>query len=256
MISLAHCLLATLFTSTSVLTLDAYSNGVCLCSSLRPASPLPQVNLTGDGCQTENGTYCPIPPGPFALSQRVAWGQNRELTTLSTRLRAVDPNSQELMCLEVETTPLDGTDRPYRRAEPLFWATVGLAIAYWAVIGAARLVSAWNRGINKPGKGIWGRARSAGYILASALSGERLAASPSLMRFCTPSMRDIIFHTQWCSALAMVSVQWPEFICTCLWYFKSAPSSMFYRSIVTSNVMVNTGVQCVIQFTHHIPGCY
>lgn len=212
---LLMALLATLFTSTSVLTLDAFSASVCLCSTLRPASPLPQTNITGDGCQTQNGTYCPIAPGPFALSQRVKWGQNRELTTLSTRLRAVDPNSQELMCLEVETTPLDDADRPYRRAEPLFWATVGLAIAYWAVIGAARLVSAWNRGINKPGKGIWGRARSAGYILASALSGERLAASPPLMRFCTPSMRDIIFHTQWCSALAMVSVQWPEFICPC-----------------------------------------
>jgi hypothetical protein len=26
-------------------------------------------------------------------------------------------------------------------------------------------------------------------------------------------MRDIFFHTQWCAALAMVAVQWPEFIC-------------------------------------------
>lgn len=30
----------------------------------------------------------------------------------------------------------------------------------------------------------------------------------------TPSLRDIIFHTQWCAALAMVAVQWPGFICT------------------------------------------
>jgi len=26
-------------------------------------------------------------------------------------------------------------------------------------------------------------------------------------------MRDVFFHTQWCAALAMVAVQWPEFIC-------------------------------------------
>jgi hypothetical protein len=28
-------------------------------------------------------------------------------------------------------------------------------------------------------------------------------------------MRDVFFHTQWCTALAMVAVQWPEFICNC-----------------------------------------
>lgn len=26
-------------------------------------------------------------------------------------------------------------------------------------------------------------------------------------------MRDILFHTQWCAALAMVAVQWPVFVC-------------------------------------------
>jgi hypothetical protein len=25
------------------------------------------------------------------------------------------------------------------------------------------------------------------------------------MRFCSPSLRDVIFHTQWCAALAMVA---------------------------------------------------
>jgi hypothetical protein len=46
------------------------------------------------------------------------------------------------------------------------------------------------------------------------LSGERLANSPALLRFCTPSLRDIIFHSQWCAALAMVAVRWPQFVCT------------------------------------------
>jgi hypothetical protein len=86
-----------------------------------------------------------------------------------------------------------------------------------------------------------------GFVVASAISGEGLSKSPALMRFgtsfivwcsvmagarsdlstlcllvrsppafptaATPSMRDVFFHTQWCAALAMVAVQWPEFIC-------------------------------------------
>ena len=26
-------------------------------------------------------------------------------------------------------------------------------------------------------------------------------------------MRDVIFHTQWCAVLAMVAVEWPQFVC-------------------------------------------
>ena len=31
-------------------------------------------------------------------------------------------------------------------------------------------------------------------------------------------MRDVFFHTQWCATLAMVAVQWPEFICEYVFY--------------------------------------
>ncbi|KAF8897887.1 hypothetical protein BD779DRAFT_1608372 [Infundibulicybe gibba] len=181
--------LATLFTSTSVLTLNAWTNSSYLCSTLRPPSSL-----------SDNITHCPIPAGPFAFSSSVPWGSNRALTTLNTRLRAVDPFSDELLCIDVATTPLDpNSDRPYGRAQIILWATVGLTIAM-------------GRGITRPERSIWSRAQSAGFILASAISGERLATSPALMRFCTPSMRDLIFHTQWCAALAMVAVEWPSFI--------------------------------------------
>jgi hypothetical protein len=37
--------------------------------------------------------------------------------------------------------------------------------------------------------------------------------TPPSLTTVTPSMRDVFFHTQWCAALAMVAVQWPEFIC-------------------------------------------
>ncbi|CAL1700205.1 unnamed protein product [Somion occarium] len=176
------------------------------CNSVRPASPLPPL---GDG--QEN--YCPLQPGPFGLSTTVTPGRSFELATYYTRIRALDPGSNELLCLDVTTTPLNPgpLDSPYGHARIVFWATVGLAIAYWLVVGLARLVSAWGRGSTRSGPGLWARIESAGFILASAISGERLATSPALMRFCTPSLRDVIFHTQWCAALSMVAVQWPEF---------------------------------------------
>ncbi|KDR84119.1 hypothetical protein GALMADRAFT_86988 [Galerina marginata CBS 339.88] len=198
--------LSTLFTTSSVLTLSAWSNSTYLCQNMRPPSPLPAANST-------DGSYCPIPSGPFAFSSTIPWGRNRELTTLITRLRAVDPFGKELVCLDMFTTPLaPRPTSPYGNAEIIFWATVGLAIAYWFFVGIARIASAWGRGITRPGRGLWSRAQSAGYILASAISGERLATSPALMRFCTPSMRDVIFHTQWCAVLAMVAVEWPQFV--------------------------------------------
>ncbi|KAF8806230.1 hypothetical protein BYT27DRAFT_7141837 [Phlegmacium glaucopus] len=198
--------LATLFTSTSVLTLSAWSNSSYLCQSLRPPSPLPPVDPL-------DHTFCPLTAGPFAFSSTIPWGKNRELTTLITRLRAVDSFGKELVCIDVFTTPLDPQpNSPYGKADIIFWSTVVLTVAYWVVIGIARIASAWGRGITRPGRGIWSRAQSAGFILASAVSGERLATSPALMRFCTPSMRDVIFHTQWCATLAMVAVEWPQFV--------------------------------------------
>lgn len=168
---------ATLFTTSSVLTLSAWSNSSYLCQTMRPPSPLPG-NLSSDG------TYCPIAAGPFAFSATIPWGRNRELTTLLTRLRAVDPFGKSLLCVDVLTTPLAPSPHsPYGRANIIFWATVALAAAYWIVGSFARVASAWNRGITREGGG-WARARSAGYVLASAISGERLAAAPALMRFC------------------------------------------------------------------------
>ncbi|KAK1224510.1 hypothetical protein PQX77_012589 [Marasmius sp. AFHP31] len=198
--------LATLFTTTTMLTLGAWSNSTRFCQALRPPSPLPSPNNVTQ-------LYCPIPAGTFAFSSMVLWGKGRSLTTLNTRLSAVDPFNQQLICLDIETTPLkpDG-DEPYGKATAIFWASVALAIAYWLEVGIARIISAWNRGITRPDKGLWERAQSAGYILASAISGERFAVTPALLRFCTPSMRDVIFHTQWCAVLSMVAVQWPTFI--------------------------------------------
>ncbi|KAF7789345.1 hypothetical protein EIP86_000289 [Pleurotus ostreatoroseus] len=197
----------TLFTTTSMLTFDVFNNNSYFCQTLRPPSPLPAVN-------NDTGRYCPLSPGPFALSSSIKLTHDYALATFNTRLRALDPVQNEMMCIDLSTTPLkpDNLDPVYGDALIIFWCTVALAIAYWLVVGLARLVSAWGRGSTRNGRGLWARVESAGFILASAISGERLATSPALMRFCTPSLRDIIFHTQWCAALAMVAVQWPDFV--------------------------------------------
>lgn len=149
-----------------------------ICQSLRPPSPLPTPDA--------EGVYCPLPAGPFALSASIPWGDGHDLTTQNTRIHAVDPYTQDLFCLDLSTTPLGpaSLDSPYGIARSIFWVTVALALAYWVMVGSARIASALSRGTSRAGSGIWSRVESAGFIMASALSGERLATSPGLMRFC------------------------------------------------------------------------
>lgn len=180
---------ATLFTTTSMLTFEVANTNTYFCSTLRPESPLPALNSSGK-------TYCPFGPGPFALSTSVTLGKSYALATFDTRLRALDPFQNELLCIDLDTTPLEpnSLDPIYGDAQIVFWCTVALAIAYWLLVGLARMASAWGRGSIKTGKGFWARVESAGFILASAISGERLATSPALMRFCTSFTRNPRFH--------------------------------------------------------------
>ncbi|OCH94267.1 hypothetical protein OBBRIDRAFT_723169 [Obba rivulosa] len=210
----------TLFTTTEMLTFDAFNNNSFFCHSLRSTS-------------ANNSGQCPIPPGPFAFSSAVDLPSNYELLTFDTRLRALDPFQTELFCIDLNTTALKpgAVSSVYGHAKIILWCTVSLSIAYWLVIGLARLASAWSRGSARTGAGLWTRVESAGFILASAISGERLATSPALLRFCTPSLRDIIFHTQWCAALSMVAVQWPTFVYPI--FAQTAWSMLSYNITVT-----------------------
>ncbi|KAG8218908.1 hypothetical protein J3R82DRAFT_4589 [Butyriboletus roseoflavus] len=221
-------LAATLFMDTTTLTINTYSNGFYLCSLILPPSPLPTIT-------SPNSTYCPIQVGPYAFTVTMPFNSKNFFTTMDTQLRALDTNEQEILCLTVATTPLHPgpLNSPYGSAHTIFWATVGLAIAYWLIVGIARITSAWGRGLSRPGPGIWHRVQNAGFILASAISGERLATSPALIRFCSPSLRDIMMHTQWCAALAMVAVQWPPFIYPLL--SQTAWATLTYNVSLTPN---------------------
>ena len=145
---------------------------------MRPPSPL----------STNQSNYCPIPAGPFAFSSTIPLGSDRELTTLITRLRAVDPFTRELLCLDMLTTPLSPQPgSPYGKADIIFWSTISLAIGYWVVVSFMRIASARKPAISRSEPGIWSHVHNAGYILASAMSGERFATSPALLRFCEHS---------------------------------------------------------------------
>ncbi|KAI0291695.1 hypothetical protein BC826DRAFT_1105831 [Russula brevipes] len=199
--------LATLFSTTQILTFSVRDNNSFFCDTLRPPSPLPAPS-------NGTGLYCPIPAGSFAFSTYASLNTSRELATLQTRVRAVDPFSNELLCVNIATTPLrpGALGSVYGHAELIFYITVTLCAAYWLLVAVARLSSAWARRSDWAGRGFWPRVENVGFVVASAISGEGLSKSPALIRFVTPSMRDIFFHTQWCAALAMIAVQWPEFI--------------------------------------------
>lgn len=160
-----------------MLTFDIWNNNSYFCQTLRPPSPLPPPDNAG--------MYCPLGPGDFVLSTAIPLGKSYALATFNTRLRALDPSQHEMLCLDLVTTPVKPTKDGIIVGEfhILFWGTVALAIAYWLVVGIARVITARGRG-SSAGKGAWARVEGAGFILASAISGERLATSPALMRFC------------------------------------------------------------------------
>ncbi|PVF96351.1 hypothetical protein CPB86DRAFT_762385 [Serendipita vermifera] len=198
--------LATLFTSTNYLTYSVFDDTSALCDSIRPPSPLPTL----DANDTE---YCPLAAGKLAFGLSIPLNEAYSLKTLVTQIRIVDSSSpaHELTCMEVTATPLYLGDKLYGPWTGIFWVTIGLTLAYWTVTGIGRISAAWDRGLGRSGNILWMKVERTGFILASALSGEKFSVYPALLRFATPSARDLMLTTQWCASLAMISVQWPEF---------------------------------------------
>jgi len=169
--------------------------------------------------------------GPLAFGVTVPLSQLSTLETLITQIRIVDSSSpaHELTCLEVAATPMFQDNEMLRGPwSGVFWGTIALTLAYWVVTGIGRVSAAWDRGLGRSGNIWWMKIERTGFILASALSGEKFSVSPALLRFgmyiivttslylqlvATPSARDVILTTQWCAALGMIAVEWPDFAC-------------------------------------------
>ena len=166
------------------------NNNSYFCQTLRPPSPLPSPdNITG--------LYCPIPAGPFAFSAYAPLSSSHELATLQTSLRAVDPFSNELLCVNIATTPLHpgALGSVYGHARLLFYGTVILCVIYWLLVAIARFSSAWARRSGWSRSGFWPRVENVGFVAASAISGEGLSKSPALIRFGTSFI-------VWCSVMS------------------------------------------------------
>lgn len=174
---------ATLFTTSSVLTFNVFTNSSFFCANVVPPSPLPTPD--------PSNFFCPLAAGPLAFSAAVPLGQHSyELLTINTRLRIVDTSAPalELGCVDVATTPLTGKRNAigslYGQVTIIFWTTIGLTIGYWLVIGIARMIAAWDRGRTGSDRTWWSRLEGAGFIVTSAISGEKLSGTPALLRFC------------------------------------------------------------------------
>ena len=84
----------------------------------------------------------------------------------------------------------------YGRWTGIFWGTLGLTLGFLLVTSTSRVSAAWDRGLGRTGHPWWMKIERAGFVLASALSGEKFSVSPALLRFgeCLADKRRLTFH--------------------------------------------------------------
>ncbi len=170
-----------MFTSTNYLTYSIFDNSSALCASFRPPSPLPALapNVTD---------YCPVLAGSLAFGLTIPLSEPFSLKTLVTQIRLVDTSNpaHELTCLEVAATPMyTDTEMIHGPWSGIFWGTIVLTVVFWVTTGIGRISAAWDRGLGRSGNMWWMKIERTGFILASALSGEKFSVSPALLRFGT-----------------------------------------------------------------------
>jgi len=107
------------------------------------------------------------------------------METLVTQIRIVDSSNpaQELTCLEITATPAYPGKFIYGPWSAIFWTTIGLTAAYWTITGLGRISAAWDRGLGRSGNKLWMKIQRTGFVIASALSGEKFSVSPALLRY-------------------------------------------------------------------------
>ncbi|KAN0063270.1 hypothetical protein ACQY0O_004434 [Thecaphora frezii] len=207
--SLATPPLSTLSVETNFLTFQLFNNNSYLCDHLYPTRPDPENQLIVPA-------GCLYGPGQIALGVGIPLNDSYTLGTLWTRIRLSDTSSppKDITCFEVLLSPYDPTKWYW---DLILWFPLTLAIGYFVVIAIARISCA----VTSRAKAFRHKAREGSQpnvirdtiapTLVASLSGQQLASSASLLRFATPGCWDIIIHTQFVAALAMIAVRWPEF---------------------------------------------
>jgi hypothetical protein len=189
-----------------------------------------------------DGTYCPLPAGPFGLNVSIPLYRSYALTTIRTNIRIVDTSetANTLACINIQLTPYTKGGWYYGL---FLWLPIALAIGFFVTTWGARFAAGWVVGsgvaeyeqketaLGRGSKMLHGkkeaRMRKWGTMIISGLSGERLSVSGGLLRFSesiyfvrsivlmvvTPGLKDILHHLQFCTILGMIAVAWPKFAC-------------------------------------------
>ncbi|KAI3493256.1 hypothetical protein L1887_42097 [Cichorium endivia] len=207
-------LLSTLSVETQFLTFSIFRNDSYLCDSLYPTQPDPN-GTTVNGVVIQPAG-CLYGPGQLSLGLGIPLNDTYTLGTLWTRIRLSDTSSPplDIACFEIYASPYDDAKWYWHL---IFWFPVALTIAYFVLVALGRIFCA----LTSRARAFKNKAREGSQpniindtiapTLVSSLTGQKLALSAALLRFATPGCWDIILHTQFVAAIAMIAVRWPEF---------------------------------------------
>ncbi|EGG08810.1 uncharacterized protein MELLADRAFT_115893 [Melampsora larici-populina 98AG31] len=219
--------LATLITESSVLNFQTFFNQSALCSSIRTPNYLASNFSTPTTPDQSNSSLasnsgCPYGPGDLALGFSIPLTSTFPFTSISTQLHLLDTSTPALTlaCVQFDSTPYYPHQFYYKI---IFWIPVALTITYLIASWTARIWAA------KISEQLDHEARVAtsisdpynpanfdsmphwALIWWNTWAGQGLLVSGALLRFATPSARDIIWHAQFVTCLGLFAVQWPDF---------------------------------------------
>lgn len=197
--------LATLLVHSRALSFELYDQPLSLCDHVLGSN------------STSNNPACPAPEGQVAigvstpLPEPAAFNTHPyALTTLVNTLRLLDASdpARELACVDVPFTPYYPDGWFYKL---IFWIPVSTCITFLVVQSIARIGAAYRKAKATKFVRTWAGRQRLETSLVGGISGQMFSTTPGLLRFVTPSVGNIILHTQWCAALGMVAVNWPSF---------------------------------------------
>ncbi|TIC67081.1 hypothetical protein E3Q01_01475 [Wallemia mellicola] len=197
--------LATLLVHSRALSFELYDQPLSLCDHVLGAN------------SSSNEPACPAPEGRIAIGVATPLTDPAKfnnhpyaLTTLVNTLRLLDASdpATELACVDVPFTPYYPDGWFY---ELIFWIPISIAIAFFVVQSIARISTAYRKAKSTKFVRTWAGRQRLETSVIGGISGQMFSTTPGLLRFVSPSVGNIILHTQWCAVLGMIAVNWPSF---------------------------------------------
>ena len=216
--------LATLLVHSRALSFELYDKPLSLCDHVLPSN----ATSSDPSCPANEGEIAigvatPLPPKASHNQHPYA------LTTLVNTFRLLDASNPalEIACIDVPYTPYYPNGWFYSL---IFWIPVSIAIAYLILISVARFGSAYRKSKLTKMIRVWAGRQRLETAVIGGISGQMFSTTPGLLRFVTPSVGNIILHTQWCATLGMIAVNWPSF------------AYPFFNQVVWSSLLYNVSL--------------